>query len=69
MKEKKELKVGDKVKVDISKYKNFRGTIVDIDENGLAIIEVSTYYGHGEVITAYKNVKELKKVIIDKRDF
>lgn len=58
---KKELKIGDKVRIDVFKYKNFRGTIIDINENGLAIIEVPTYYGTKEPVVLYRDVNFLRR--------
>lgn len=54
------VKVGDIVKVNVLKYQGFRGTIVSID-NGMATIEVPTYYGDKEPVIVYQDVRYLNK--------
>lgn len=54
------VKVGDIVKVNVSKYKNFRGTIIEIKDN-VATIEVPTYYGAKEPIVLYKDINFLRR--------
>ena len=54
------VKVGDIVKVNVLKYQGFRGTIVSID-NGIATIEVPTYYGDKEPVIVYQDVEYLNK--------
>lgn len=54
------IKVGDVVKVDITKYQGFRGTVIAID-NGIATIEVPTYYGDKEPVIVYQDVRYLNK--------
>ena len=54
------VKVGDIVKVNVLKYKNFRGTITEI-KNNVATIEVSTYYGKKETVILYRDVRFLRK--------
>lgn len=46
-KEVRPLVVGDKVKVQVNKYKNFRGIVAKITDSYL-VIHVPTYYGSGE---------------------
>ena len=55
------VKVGDIVKVNVLKYQGFRGTIVSID-NGIATVEVPTYYGNRKPIIVYQDIRYLKKV-------
>ena len=54
------IKVGDIVRVNVLKYQGFRGTIVSID-NGIATIEVPTYYGDKEPVIVYQDVEYLNK--------
>lgn len=54
------VKVGDIVRVNVLKYQGFRGTIVSID-NGIATIEVPTYYGDKEPVIVYQDVEYLNK--------
>lgn len=54
------VKVGDIVKVNVLKYQGFRGTIVSIDD-GMATIEVPTYYGDKEPVIVYQDVRYLNK--------
>lgn len=54
------VKVGDIVKVNVLKYKNFRGTIIEI-KNNIATIEVPTYYGAKEPVVLYRDVNFLRK--------
>ena len=54
------VKVGDIVKVNILKYKNFRGTVTEI-KNNVATIEVPTHYGAKEPIILYKDVNSLRR--------
>lgn len=54
------VKVGDIVKVNVLKYKNFRGTITEI-KNNVATIEVPTYYGKKETVILYRDVRFLRK--------
>ncbi len=56
-----EIKIGDIVKVNVLKYKNFRGTVVAI-EDGMATVEVPTYYGNKDVITVFQDVRYLKAI-------
>lgn len=55
------IKVGDVVKVDVTKYQGFRGTVIAID-NDMATIEVPTYYGNKDTIIVYQDIRFLKKV-------
>ncbi len=55
------VQVGDVVKVNVLKYQGFRGTIISID-NGMATVEVPTYYGNKEPIIVHQDIKYLKKV-------
>ena len=55
------VQVGDVVKVNVLKYQGFRGTIVSID-NGIATVEVPTYYGNRKLIIVYQDIRYLKKV-------
>lgn len=54
------VKVGDIVKVNVLKYKNFRGTIIEI-KNNIATIEVPTYYGAKEPVVLYRDINFLRK--------
>lgn len=54
------VKVGDIVKVNVLKYKNFRGTVTEI-KNNVATIEVPTYYGEKETVILYRDVRFLRK--------
>lgn len=54
------VKVGDIVKVNVLKYKNFRGTVTEI-KNNVATIEVPTYYGKKETVILYRDVRFLRK--------
>jgi hypothetical protein len=54
------VKVGDIVKVNVLKYQGFRGTIVSIDD-GMATIEVPTYYGDKDPVIIYQDVRYLDK--------
>lgn len=54
------VKVGDIVKVNVLKYKNFRGAVTEI-KNSVATIEVPTYYGAKEPIVLYRDVRFLRK--------
>ena len=54
------VKVGDIVKVNVLKYKNFRGTVIEI-KNNVATIEVPTYYGAKEPVVLYRDVNFLRK--------
>lgn len=54
------VKVGDIVKVNVLKYKNFRGTVTEI-KNNVATIEVPTYYGEKEPVVLYRDVRFLRK--------
>ena len=55
------VKIGDKVKVEVLKYKGFRGTVTEIDDKGMATIEVPTYYGTKEPVILYRDVRYLNK--------
>lgn len=55
-----EVKVGDKVKVAVFKYRNFIGTITEI-ENGMATIEVPLYYGEQKTTTIMQDARFLTK--------
>lgn len=55
------VKIGDKVKVEVLKYKGFRGTVTEIDDNGMATIEVPTYYGAKEPVVLYRDARFLNK--------
>jgi transcription antitermination factor NusG len=59
-KEDKELKVGDIVKVNVMKYKNFRGTITEI-VNGIAKVVVKCYYNDQQNIVVYQDIRFLKR--------
>lgn len=59
-KEDKELKVGDIVKVNVMKYKNFRGTITEI-VNGIAKVVVQCYYNDQQNIVVYQDIRFLKR--------
>ena len=54
------VQVGDVVKVNVLKYQGFRGTIVSID-NGIATVEVPTYYGDKEPVIIYQDIRYLNK--------
>lgn len=54
-------KVGDLVKVQVLKYNGFQGTIVAIKE-GMAKVEVPTYYGNGVPVTVYEDIRYIKIV-------
>ena len=54
------VKVGDIVKVNVLKYKNFRGTVTEI-KNNVATIEVPTYYGAKEPVVLYRDINFLRK--------
>ena len=54
------VKVGDIVKVNVLKYKSFRGTVTEI-KNNVATIEVPTYYGTKEPIVLYRDVNFLRR--------
>ena len=54
------VKVGDKVYVKILNKYNFRGTIIEI-ENNVATINVPVYYGKDPIII-YKDIEFLDKV-------
>lgn len=54
------VKVGDIVKVNVLKYKNFRGAVTEI-KNNVATIEVPTYYGAKEPVVLYRDVRFLRK--------
>lgn len=54
------VKVGDIVKVNVLKYKNFRGTVTEITNN-VATIKVPTYYGAKEPVVLHRDVRFLRK--------
>lgn len=54
------VKVGDKVYVEVLNKYNFRGTIIEI-ENNVATINVPVYYGKDPIII-YKDIEFLDKV-------
>ena len=54
------VKVGDKVYVKVLNKYNFRGTIIEI-ENNVATINVPTHYGN-ENIVIHKDVNFLMRV-------
>ena len=58
-KKNEELKVGDLVKVNVMKYKGFRGTITKID-NGVATVEVKCYYNDQQSVVVHEDVRFLK---------
>ena len=53
------IKIGDKVKVQALKYKNFQGTIIGV-ENGMAKILVPTYYENKESAIVYEDIRHIK---------
>jgi transcription antitermination factor NusG len=59
-KEKKPLSIGDIVKVNVMKYKNFRGTIKEII-NGMATVEVKCYYADEQYIVVHEDIRYLKR--------
>lgn len=59
-KEKKPLDIGDIVKVNVMKYKNFRGTIKEII-NGIATVEVKCYYADEQYIVVHEDIRYLKE--------
>ena len=54
------VKVGDIVKVNVLKYKNFRGVVTEI-KNNVATIKVPMHYGTKEPVILYKDVNSLRK--------
>lgn len=62
----KGIVVGDIVKVNVLKYKNFRGQVIDVKDN-IATIEVPTYYGNQEPVIIYRDIKFLKPLRKGKR--
>ena len=54
------VKVGDKVYIKILNKYNFRGTIIEIEDN-VATINVPVYYGKDPIIV-YKDIEFLNKV-------
>ena len=54
------VKVGDKVYVKVLNKYNFRGTIIEIEDN-VATINVPVYYGKDPVVV-YKDIEFLDKV-------
>ncbi len=55
------VKVGDKVWVKVLNKYNFRGTIIEIEDN-VATINVPVYYGDKNHITIHKDVGFLCRV-------
>lgn len=54
------VEVGDIVKVNILKYKNFRGVVTEI-KNNIATIKVPMHYGTKEPIILYEDVNSLRR--------
>lgn len=55
------VKVGDKVWVKMLNKYNFRGTIMEI-ENNVATINVPVHYSDQEYVTIYKDIEFLTRV-------
>ncbi len=55
------VKVGDKVYVKVLNKYNFRGTIIEI-ENNVATINIPVRYGYQDHIVVHKDIEFLNKV-------